>query len=82
MTAAAGAVPDRDLRPRQPFEQRVQGGLVGLHGDHQLPAAGVHGVGMADLGVQRIRHDDGAGERAERAGRVTTEPSARSNFKR
>jgi hypothetical protein len=39
--------------------------LVGLHSDHQLPTAGVHGAGVADLGVQRIRHDDGASERAE-----------------
>ena len=58
----AGLMPDRDLCPRLVLEQGMHGGLVGLDGDHQLPAGRGHGVGVAHLGVQRVRDDDRAGQ--------------------
>ncbi|WP_204014939.1 hypothetical protein [Virgisporangium aurantiacum] len=65
MTVVAASVTDRDLGPRQRFEQTVQRRLIRLDGDHEAGAAGGDLAGVASLGVQGVRDDDRTGQAAE-----------------
>jgi hypothetical protein len=47
----AAVVPDRHLHPGQLLEVVVQGGLVRLDLDHQVPAANVDVASVGALGV-------------------------------
>ncbi|MFE9190296.1 hypothetical protein ACFYL6_11855 [Micromonospora sp. NPDC007208] len=46
-----------DLMPRQRFELRVQGRLVSLRRDHEVPTPGGDGAGVPGLRVESIRDD-------------------------
>ncbi|GAA2339238.1 hypothetical protein GCM10010170_021200 [Dactylosporangium salmoneum] len=65
VAAVAGAVPGRDVGPRQALELRVQGRLVGLDLDEQVGVAGGDLPGVPGLGVQGIGDEDDVGQVAE-----------------
>jgi hypothetical protein len=55
VSGIAAAVPDRHLHPGRLLELVVQGGLVRLDLDHQVPAANVDVASMGALGPRQPR---------------------------
>jgi hypothetical protein len=61
VAAVAGVVADRDVTPGQLFELAVQVRLVPFYCQDVVGAPARQVVGMAALGVHRIRRDDRVG---------------------
>ncbi len=65
MSVVAGAVTDRDLRPRQCFELGEQDGLVTLGLQQQVRSAAGDMLGMAGLGVHGVGDEQDSGKTAQ-----------------